>query len=118
MYSCVLEALWWTIFQTEETRNLINTAAATKGNKLNFSSGTSYNSNLTVNKFPFTNDIGSTKMNFKLLENDAFDWSCPNYLKWRETLVEKTIFEGSKFNFNPQALLEYYNSIGYKHITL
>jgi hypothetical protein len=118
MYSCVLEALWWTIFQTEETRNLINTAAATKGNKLNFSSGTSYNSNLTVNKFPFTNDIGSTKMNFKLLENDAFDWSCPNYLKWREALVEKTIFEGSKFNFNPQALLEYYNSIGYKHITL
>ena len=57
-------------------------------------------------------------MNFKLLENDAFDWDCPNYLKWREELVKKTIYEGSKFNFNPYQLLEFYKSIGYKHITL
>jgi hypothetical protein len=116
MYSCVLEALWWYIFQTEDTRNSINAAQAQIGNKFNFNfSAANSDSNY---KFPFTNDIGRTKMNFKLLENDAFDWSCPNYLKWRETLIEKTKFEGTKFNFNPQALLEFYNSIGYKHITL
>jgi hypothetical protein len=38
-------------------------------------------------------------MNFRLLENNWFDWDCPNYLKWREALIEKTIWEGNQRGF-------------------
>ena len=66
---------------------------------------------------PFSNSTGQTKHNLMLLENDWFDWECPNYLKWREKLVEKTIWEGQQRGFNGQELLDYYNKIGYKHIS-
>lgn len=98
---CTFEALWYTIFLSLEQLDILNKKQMSIGNSF----GT-YSNN------------GIDKMFFKLMENDAFDYDCPNYLKWREKLIEKTMGEGIKFNFNPNELLEYYKSVGYKHITL
>jgi hypothetical protein len=100
--ACSFEALWFTLFQSEENLNKINLEQAMHKNI--FSSNTK------------AGQLDS--MFFKLLENDWFDWSCPNYLKWREKLLDKTINETAKlFNFNPYELLNHYEKTGYKHIS-
>jgi hypothetical protein len=57
-------------------------------------------------------------MNFRLLENDWFDWDCPNYLKWREALIHQTVLEGESRGFDGRELIKYYENFGYKHISL
>ena len=52
------------------------------------------------------------------MENDWFKWDCPYYLKWREKLIEKTIWEGQQRGFDGKQLLEIYERVGYKHISL
>lgn len=99
--ACVFEALWYTLFISLEQLEILNKTQMKIGNN-----------------FGNKSNQGIDKMFFKLLENDAFDYNCPNYLKWREKLIEKTMGEGVKFNFNPHELLAYYKSVGYKHITL
>lgn len=105
--ACLFEALWYTLFQSLENLELINKSQALVG--------TVYEKK---NQGPIVRDPSMTKMNLKLLENDAFDYDCPNYLLWRNKLIEKTVGEGVKFNFNPDDLYKFYASVGYKHITL
>jgi hypothetical protein len=105
--ACLFEALWFTIFQSFENLELINKSQALIG--------TIYEKN---NKGPIVRNSNITKMNLKVLENDAFDYECPKYLLWREKLIEKTIGEGKKYNFKPEDLYKQFDEYGYKHITL
>lgn len=92
------EALWWTIFQSIENLEKFNKKQKLIGNTF---------SNNTFDK------------NFFLfMENDWFKWDCPYYLKWREKLIEKTIWEGQQRGFDGKQLLEIYERVGYKHISL
>jgi hypothetical protein len=53
-----------------------------------------------------------------LLENDWFDQDCPNYKTWKEELKNNLLNEGRMRGFNAQELLEFYEYVGYKHISL
>jgi hypothetical protein len=118
-FGLTCEALWYYIFADEAMFNHLDTAQAALGNKLYFNTNANkYDPKFIFNIFPFSHSAGQTKINLMLLENDWFDWDCPNYLKWRETLIEKTIWEGEQRGFDGQALLNYYKQIGYKHISL
>ena len=113
------EALWLIILADKELFDLLETSQACLGNKLYFNTNKDkYDVDFKFSIFPFSDNPNQTSMNLKLLENNWFDWNCPNYLKWRETLVEKTIWEGHQRGFDGQALLNYYEQIGYKHISL
>jgi hypothetical protein len=59
-----------------------------------------------------------TLINYRLLENDWFDWNCEHYQAWRNSLIENTIYEGNLRGFNGLELVNYYENIGYKHISL
>ena len=113
------EALWSIIWADKELFNLLNKSQACLGNKLYFNSNEkTYDPNFNFWLFPYSPNLNQTVSNLKLLENDWFDWNCPHYLKWREKLIEKTIHEGNQRGFNGLELIDYYEKIGYKHISL
>jgi len=113
------EALWFYIFANQEMFDRLDTAQACMGNQLYFNTNKSkYSLSFKFTPFPFSEDVFYTILNFKLLENDWFDWNCPNYLKWRETLKEKMIWEGHQMGFDGEGLLNYFERAGYKHISL
>jgi hypothetical protein len=113
------EALWFILLADKDLFDLLDSSQACLGNKFYFNTNNEkYDPNFKFSKFPYSNNVHETKINFKLFENDWFDWECPYYLKWRETLVEKTIWEGEQKGFDGQELLNFYEKIGYKHISL
>ena len=114
-----LESLWMIIFAGREQFKTLEKSQAVIGNKLYCDiKKSSYDANFNFNIFPYNNDPNVTKINLKLMENDWFKWNCPYYLKWRKTLVEKTIWEGEQRGFDGKQLLEFYERVGYKHISL
>lgn len=118
-FGALMESVWSTIFMSIERLEKINKAQAAIGNTLYFNTELEkYDSNFKFFMFPFAPNVHQTVMNFKLLENDAFDWDSEEYKIWRETLIEKTKWEGSQRNFDYLALLDYYRNVGYRHITL
>lgn len=117
-FGITCEALWYFIFADQDTFDYLDKAQAALGNKLYFNTNTNnYDPNFTFSIFPFSNSIGQTKHNLMTLENDWFDWDCPNYLKWREKLVEKTIWEGQQRGFDGLEYIKYLEQSGYKHIS-
>jgi hypothetical protein len=117
-FGLTCEALWYFIFASEEMFNYLDTAQAALGNKLYFNTKSqNYDPNFRFFVFPFSSSVQETIMNFKLLENDWFDWDCPNYKKWRKTLVEKTIWEGEQRGFDGRQYLNFLEQSGYKHIS-
>jgi hypothetical protein len=56
-------------------------------------------------------------MNFRLLENNWFDWDCPNYLKWREALIHQTVLEGESKGFDGLKYIKQLEQYGIKHIS-
>jgi hypothetical protein len=113
------EPLWSSIFFAgKELFDLMDTGQASIGNKLYFNTDKKeYDSNFKFYRFPYSPNMSQTIFNFKLLENNWFDWNCPNYLKWREKLIEKTIWEGEQRGFDGRELLKFYEQSGYKHIS-
>jgi len=113
------EALWQIIWADNDLFNLFNQSQMCLGNKLYFdTSKEQYDLKFKFEKFPFSENQNTTSMNLRLFENDWFDWNCPNYLKWRKTLVEKTIWEGEQRGFDGRQYLRYLEQCGYKHISL
>lgn len=113
------EALWYFIFADKNTFNRLNASQACLGNQLYFNTNRNkYDENFKFSIFPFSENSSETSINYKLLENDWFDWDCPNYIKWRESLVEKTIWEGEQRGFDGRGYLNYLQRMGYKHISL
>ena len=113
------EALWFYIFADKQLFNHLDTAQACIGNKLYFNiNHEKYSLNFKFVPFPFSDDNFRTTLNFKMFENDWFDWNCPNYLKWRESLKEKMLWEAQRMGFDGQGLLNYFEQAGYKHISL
>lgn len=118
-FALAMEPLWFLVFANKELFDLLDNAQAAIGNKLYFdTSKNSYDPNFRFLKFPYSFNSQETSINFKTLENDWFKWDCPYYLKWREKLIEKTIWEGQQRGFDGKELLEFYKSVGYKHISL
>lgn len=119
IYGLALEPLWFLIFGNNDLVQKINKAQSTIGNELYFNTySKNYDSNFSFNSYPYNLNPHKTMMNFKLLENNWFKWDCPYYLKWRKKLIEKTIWEGQQRGFNGKELLEFYKTVGYKHISL
>ena len=113
------EALWFFIWADTDTFDIIDTAQACLGNKLYFNTKfKTYDESFSFVKFPFSKNPYETMMNFRMFENNWFDWSCPNYLKWREALVKQTILEGERKGFDGLELVKLYENYGYKHISL
>ena len=118
-FGLAFEPLWLLFFSSKEEFKLLEKSQAVMGNQLYFDPRNSqYDPDFKFNIFPYNDDVGITKMNLKLLENFWFDFNCPYYIKWRETLKEKTLICGKSFGFDGQALLDFYERIGYKHISL
>ena len=118
-FGITCEALWAYIFADKTMFNHLDTAQAALGNKLYFNTNFNvYDSKFKFSIFPFSHNTSETVMNFRLLENDWFDWDCPNYLKWREALIHQTVLEGESKGFDGRVLLKYYEKLGYKHISL
>ena len=118
-FGALMEAAWFTVFLSLETLEKINKAQSAIGNKFYFNTELeNYDPNFKFWVYPFSPNVQQTVMNFKLLENDAFDWDSEEYKIWRETLIEKTKWEGEQRNFDYTSLLNYYSISGYKHITL
>lgn len=103
------EPLWGLFFFDKKLIDLMNKAQQSIGNLFSVGQDCLY---------PYSNDTQKTILNFKLLENSWFDYECPYYLKWREKLIEHTMNCGNKLGFDGQALLNFYERIGYKHISL
>jgi len=113
------EALWMLIWADKDLFDILDTSQACIGNKLYFNaSKDKYDPDFKFSIFPYSFDDFKTIMNLKMFENDWFDWNCPNYLKWRETLKEKMIWEGHQMGFDGEGLLNYFEQAGYKHISL
>lgn len=109
------EPIWRHIFLDDDFFKQLNKAQSLIGNQLSFSSN--FDVSPEINTYPFSQNPGQTIYNFRMMENNWFDWNCPHYLKWREKLIEKTLWEGQQRGFNGQDLLDYYERIGYKHIS-
>lgn len=113
-----LEALWFYIWADKDIFDFVDTAQACIGNQLYFDTKNHlYDLDFHFTVKPFSNRSDFTVMNFRLFENNWFDWNCPFYLQWRESLIEQTIIEGKNRNFDGEKLLEFYKKIGYKHIS-
>ncbi len=114
-----IEPLWYFIFAGESLFQQLNTAQASFANQLYFDTDKDfYNPDFRFALKPYAYYIEEIIINFKKLENDWFDWNCPFYLAWREKLIEKTLWEGERTNFDAQKLLRFYDYVGYKHISL
>lgn len=112
------EVLFSYLFGDKEFINTINLGQASIGNQLYFDTNKKmYNPDFKFARYPFSLNPSETYMNFKLFENNWFDFECPYYLKWREALVEQTYLEGKNRGFNAQDLLDLYTQYGYKHIS-
>lgn len=112
------ETLWFYIWADENVFDTIDTAQACIGNKLYFNTKFGkYNPNFTFSRFPFSSNSSLTMLNFKLLENNWFDWSCPIYQKWREALIEKTVWEGQQRGFDGLEYIKQLEEYGIKHIS-
>jgi len=112
------EALWRIIWADKDLFDLLNISQACLGNKLYFDSKkNNYDINFKFSRFPYSLNISQTVMNFKILENNWFDWNCPNYLKWREKLIEKTIWEGEQRGFDGLEYIKHLEEYGIKHIS-
>ena len=117
-FGLCLEPLWLILFSSKERFRMLEKSQAVLGNKLYCNTSNShYDPNFKFEVFPYSNDSSKNIIQLKLLENDWFDFSCPYYLKWREKLVEKTILEGQQRGFDGRSLLDFYERIGYKHIS-
>lgn len=113
------EPLWNLIFQSPELIEHLETAQAAVGNELYFNTKLDkYDADFKFYPFPYHPSIQKSMMNFRLLENNWFDWDCPNYLKWREALIHQTVLEGESRGFDGRELVKYYENFGYKHISL
>lgn len=113
-----IEPLWYYVFAGEELFNYLNWAQASFCNKLNFNTNNSdYDPDYLFALKPYSYNMHEIVMNFKMLENDWFDWNCPNYLAWREKLIEKTIWEGEQRGFDGKEYVKFLESVGYKHIS-
>ena len=117
-FSSTIEPLYWHIFADLELLEKLKRSEMALNNKLYFDTNENNYSGKIFSIYPFDHNPQKQSMNFKLLENDWFDWNCPNYLKWREKLIEKTIWEGEQRGFDGRQLLEFYERVGYKHISL
>jgi hypothetical protein len=113
------EPLWSSIiFAGRDLFDLMDTAQATIGNKLYFDlTKNNYDLNFKFARFPYSSNMSETILNFKRLENSWFNLDCPNYLKWRETLIEKTIWEGEQRGFDGLEYIKYLEQFGCKHIS-
>lgn len=114
------EPLWtYGIFTDKNQFDYLDTAQAALGNELYFDTRqNSYDPSFKFYIFPYSESPFQVSMNFKMMENSWFDYSCPNYLKWRETLKEKMLWEGQQRNFDAVRLLNHFEKVGYKHISL
>jgi hypothetical protein len=113
------EPLWSSvIFAGKDMFDLMDTAQASMGNKLYFNTKNSnYDLNFKFTIFPYSLNITQTIMNFKLFENSWFDLQCPAYKKWRETLIEKTVWEGQQRGFDGLGYIKQLEQYGIKHIS-
>lgn len=118
IYAAAIEPLYYHIFADIELQKKLNHSQLVLGNKLYFDTRNETYTGEEFEIYPYSKNTSKTILNFKLLENDWFDWNCPNYLKWREKLIEKTIWEGEQRGFDGRQLLEFYERVGYKHISL
>lgn len=107
-FGTCIEPLWFYILCDKDLFKKINISQATLGNQFNSNSSNTqlYNENTNI-----------TVMNFKRLENSWFDFECPYYQKWRETLKEKTIETAKLFNINGERYLDYLEQNNIKHIS-
>lgn len=113
------EALWEIIWADKKTFDMFNSSQACLGNKLYFNTEENfYDCDFHFSKFPYSYIKEETLINFKILENDWFDWDCPKYLLWREKLKEKTLIEGERLGFDGEDYLRFLKASGYKHISL
>lgn len=117
-FSSTMEPLYWHIFADINLLEKLKKSEITSNNKLYFDTKEKTYTGKSFNLPPFNSNPQVQSINFKLLENDWFDWNCSHYLKWREKLIEKTICEGEQRGFDGKQLLEFYERIGYKHISL
>jgi len=112
------EALWMIIWADKDLFDLLDASQACLGNQLYFdTTKEKYNPEFKFWKFPYSTNVNQTVLNLKLLENNWFDWNCPNYKKWREKLIEKTIWEGQQRGFDGREFLRFLEQSGYKHIS-
>lgn len=114
-----IEPLWMYILCDQKLFNKFNLAQASLGNLLHFNTASKfYDDNFKVNSFPYTSSQYITGFNFKKMENDWFDFSCPNYIAWRKTLIKKTIDTGKELGFNGRQYIDQLEKFGIKHISL
>ncbi len=115
----VTEVLFFYLFCDDYVLDKINFAQAAIGNQLYFNTDfTHYKNTFRFYKFPYGQSFDITAINYKLLENDWFDQDCPNYKTWKEALKNNLLDEGRMQGFNAKELLEFYEYVGYKHISL
>ena len=113
------EVLFSYLFGDKDFLRTINLGQASIGNKLYFNTNNNtYDPNFIFARYPYSLSPSQTAFNFKKFENTWFDFDCPYYLKWREALVKVTLSEGQRMGFDGQELLNYFQQIGYKHISL
>ena len=118
-WGLALEPLWYYILADKQFFKKLNNAQATIGNKLYFNlNKDNFDTNYKFISHPYSYDMHQTLNNYRLLENDWFDWNCEHYQAWRNSLIENTIYEGNLRGFNGLELVNYYENIGYKHISL
>lgn len=115
----VIEPLWLILFGGNELFNLLEKSQAAMGNKLYFNTKLEkYNLNFKFELFPYSYNLQVLRDNMVLLENDWFDYDCPYYKKWKEKLIERVITESNKHNKDGRLIIEHYQKIGYKHISM
>lgn len=113
-----IEPLWYFVFADKNLFDQLNKAQASFANKLNFNiNASTYDPDFKFVLPPYSYNVSEIIMNFKKMENDWFDWNCPHYLKWREALIEKTIWEGEQRGFDGRMYIKYLEHSGIKHIS-
>lgn len=118
-FGLTTEILFPYFFADEKKLKLLNKSQAVIGNELYFdTSKNQYDHYFNFEIFPYSNEFMKTINNFRLFENDWFDYNSEAYMKWREKLIEKTYIEAKRMNFDADILLDFYERIGYKHISL
>jgi hypothetical protein len=114
----IFETLWFYIWADKNLFDTIDTAQACIGNELYFNTKLDkYDADFIFYPFPYHPSIQQSMMNFRLLENNWFDWDCPNYLKWREALIHQTVLEGESKGFDGLKYIKQLEQYGIKHIS-
>ena len=113
-----IEPLWYFAFASNELFEMLNKAQSSFANKLYFNTNNKhYDPQFRFVLKPYSFDTGEIILNFKRLENDWFDWTCPHYLAWREKLIEKTVWEGEQRGFDGLEYIKFLEQSGVKHIS-